>query len=119
MYWQEKNTTTEGKSQERGNGSMSRSNSSKALAVRQEALSLSPALQSFHGKIASKTEGHPNAIKNIKNLPILYSSFKTHTTATQDEGPRLTFNSKSLSNLDFRYLDTDQMAKLFAPGRET
>ncbi|WJZ92129.1 hypothetical protein VitviT2T_011146 [Vitis vinifera] len=112
--------STDPTSQETGNSPSSRSSSSKPMKQEgQLPLSLSPALQS-HGKRAPKTEGHPNATKNIKNLPILYNSFQTDSSNTsQDEGPRLTFNYRSLSTLDFRTLDTAKIAKLFAPDKDS
>ena len=90
-------------------------------------LSLSPAIIQSHGeRRATKTEVHPNAIKNIKNLPILYGgfNFKTDTSTNtsheeeeeEEEGPTLSsFNYRSLSTLDFRTLHTQNIAKLLLP----
>lgn len=77
-------------------------------------MSLSPILQS-HGKRSPKTEGHPNAIKNIKNPNLLQASTLLQASITDiinpKEGSALTYYQRSLSTLDLRslYLDKKSM----------
>uniref|UniRef100_A0A3Q7G4W4 Protein kinase domain-containing protein n=1 Tax=Solanum lycopersicum TaxID=4081 RepID=A0A3Q7G4W4_SOLLC len=48
----------------------------------------------------SKTEAHPNALKNIKNYPILLASITE--AAKNYEDNRLSLNRRSISTIDFR-----------------
>ncbi|KAK1441375.1 hypothetical protein QVD17_07225 [Tagetes erecta] len=57
------------------------------------------------------TEAHPNALKNIKNFPLLLASITQ--TANHMEENRNGLNRRSMSNLDFRHLDIEKITKLF------
>ncbi|CAK9320288.1 unnamed protein product [Citrullus colocynthis] len=98
-----------------GSSSSSISSSIKSLKnVKNMEMSLSPILQS-HGKRSPKTEGHPNAIKNIKNPNLLQASTLLQASITDiinpKEGSALTYYQRSLSTLDLRslYLDKKSM----------
>lgn len=64
----------------------------------------------------SKTEAHPNALKNIKNYPILLASITE--AAKNYEDNRLSLNRRSISTIDFRNHHHDLMdhsiSKLFS-----
>ncbi|XP_075084416.1 putative serine/threonine-protein kinase At1g54610 [Nicotiana tabacum] len=62
----------------------------------------------------AKTEAHPNALKNIKNYPILLASITE--AAKHYEDNRLSLNRRAISTIDFRNhhdLD-DNISKLFS-----
>ncbi|KAJ9561468.1 hypothetical protein OSB04_006628 [Centaurea solstitialis] len=60
---------------------------------------------------SARTEAHPNALKNIKNFPLLLASI-TQTVNHMEEN-RNGLNRRSMSNLDFRHLDIEKISKLF------
>ncbi|KAL4583012.1 hypothetical protein LXL04_007576 [Taraxacum kok-saghyz] len=60
---------------------------------------------------AAVTEAHPNALKNIKNFPLLLASI-TQTVNNMEEN-RNGLNRRSMSNVDFRHLDIEKISKLF------
>ncbi|CAH1421894.1 unnamed protein product [Lactuca virosa] len=60
---------------------------------------------------AARTEAHPNALKNIKNFPLLLASI-TQTVNNMEEN-RNGLNRRSMSNVDFRHLDIEKISKLF------
>ncbi|XP_038880870.1 probable serine/threonine-protein kinase At1g54610 [Benincasa hispida] len=91
-----------------GSSSSSISSSIKSFKhVKNMQMSLSPILQS-HGKRSPKTEGHPNAVKNIKNSNLLQASTLLQASITDiinpKEGSALTYYQRSLSTLDLRSL---------------
>ncbi|KAL8199547.1 hypothetical protein R6Q57_013115 [Mikania cordata] len=57
------------------------------------------------------TEAHPNALKNIKNFPLLLASITQTVNHAEDNKNGL--NRRSMSNLDFRHLDIEKISKLF------
>ncbi|XP_055822838.1 probable serine/threonine-protein kinase At1g54610 [Solanum dulcamara] len=64
---------------------------------------------------SSKTEAHPNALKNIKNYPILLASITE--AAKNYEDNRLSLNRRSISTIDFRNhhdLMDHNISKLFS-----
>ncbi|XP_075082002.1 putative serine/threonine-protein kinase At1g54610 [Nicotiana tabacum] len=63
---------------------------------------------------SAKTEAHPNALKNIKNYPILLASITE--AAKHYEDNRLSLNRRAISTIDFRnYHDLDdKISKLFS-----
>ncbi|KAI3499762.1 hypothetical protein L1887_35571 [Cichorium endivia] len=60
---------------------------------------------------AARTEAHPNALKNIKNFPLLLASI-TQSVNHMEEN-RNGLNRRSMSNVDFRHLDIEKISKLF------
>lgn len=68
--------------------------------------SISP-IQNPHRKRSPRTEGHPNATKNIKNSPNNSSASKIRIITKIDESKRssLSLVRRSLSTMDFRKLD--------------
>ncbi|GAA0141566.1 non-receptor serine/threonine protein kinase [Lithospermum erythrorhizon] len=56
------------------------------------------------------TEAHPNALKNIKNYPLLMASIREAANHLQEH--RLNINRKSLSAVDLRNLDAEKISKL-------
>ncbi|CAK9147540.1 unnamed protein product [Ilex paraguariensis] len=60
---------------------------------------------------SAKTEAHPNALKNVKNFPLLLASMTE--TAKHLEENRLGLNRRSISTVDFRTLDLEKISKLF------
>ncbi|RHN43035.1 putative protein-serine/threonine kinase CMGC-CDK-CRK7-CDK9 family [Medicago truncatula] len=94
--------------QETGN-----SGSSKASSVftneRSMNASISPVFPSSR-KISPKTEGHPNALKNIKNYPLLHASILD--MINPKEGNDFGQFRRSFSTLDFR-LDPNKLSSLY------
>lgn len=84
-------------------------------------MSLSPILQS-HGKRSPKTEGHPNAVKNIKNPNLLQASTLLQASITDiinpKEGSALTYYQRSISTLDLRSLYLDKQSMHHQTDRE-
>ncbi|XP_022963422.1 probable serine/threonine-protein kinase At1g54610 [Cucurbita moschata] len=108
----------------RGTGSSSSSVSSSIKSfkhVKNMQMSLSPILQS-HGKRSPRTEGHPNAIKNIKNPNLLQASTLLQASITDiinpKEGSALTYYQRSISTLDLRSLYLDKQSMHHQTGRE-
>jgi len=94
--------------QETGN-----SGSSKASSIftneRSMNASISPIFLSSR-KISPKTEGHPNALKNIKNYPLLHASILD--MINPKEGNDFGQFRRSFSTLDFR-LDPNKLSSLY------
>lgn len=59
---------------------------------------------------AAKTEAHPNALKNIKNYPLLLASLTEAADHLKESNSSL--YHRSISNIDFRELDIDKISKL-------
>ncbi|KAJ0847022.1 putative protein-serine/threonine kinase CMGC-CDK-CRK7-CDK9 family [Helianthus annuus] len=57
------------------------------------------------------TEAHPNALKNIKNFPLLLASI-TQSVNNAEEN-RNGLNRRSMSTLDFRHLEIEKISKIF------
>ncbi|KAK6924178.1 Protein kinase domain [Dillenia turbinata] len=64
-----------------------------------------------HHNGPARTEGHPNALKNIKNFPLLAAS--GINIVNYNDGDRLNFIHRSLSMMDYRD-DHSKIMKLFA-----
>ncbi|XP_051127233.1 probable serine/threonine-protein kinase At1g54610 [Andrographis paniculata] len=62
------------------------------------------------------TEAHPNALKNIKNYPLLLASLTE--AAHHLEESKSSLYRRSISNIDFRNLDIDKISKLFGLEEE-
>lgn len=60
---------------------------------------------------SARTEAHPNALKNIKNFPLLLASITQSVNHIDDN--RNGLNRRSMSNVDFRHLDIEKISKLF------
>ncbi|PWA49893.1 protein kinase-like domain-containing protein [Artemisia annua] len=60
---------------------------------------------------SARTEAHPNALKNIKNFPLLLASI-TQSVNHMEEN-RNGLNRRSMSNVDFRHLEIEKISKLF------
>ncbi|KAL1536665.1 [pyruvate dehydrogenase (acetyl-transferring)] kinase [Salvia divinorum] len=60
---------------------------------------------------AAKTEAHPNALKNIKNYPLLLASLTEAANHLKESNSGL--YRRSLSHVDFRDLDLHNISKLF------
>ncbi|CAI9109161.1 OLC1v1008929C2 [Oldenlandia corymbosa var. corymbosa] len=93
--------------------SASSSNSSGKLSRTLERSPPSPPLF-FRSRqdLTAKTEGHPNALKNIQNYPLLLASLTRATTHFEEN--RLGLSHRSMS-MDFRKLDMDKITELFPP----
>ncbi|KAK1371614.1 putative serine/threonine-protein kinase [Heracleum sosnowskyi] len=62
---------------------------------------------------SATTEAHPNALKNIKNFPILMASI-TETVNHPIEDNRINrLHRRSMSTVDIRTLDMEKISKLF------
>ncbi|XP_074335857.1 putative serine/threonine-protein kinase At1g54610 [Apium graveolens] len=62
---------------------------------------------------SATTEAHPNALKNIKNFPILMASI-TETVNRPIEDNRINrLHRRSMSTVDIRTLDMEKISKLF------
>ncbi|KAK4417348.1 putative serine/threonine-protein kinase [Sesamum alatum] len=69
-----------------------------------------PAFRSQQSRSA-RTEAHPNALKNIKNYPLLLASLTEAAHHLEETNSSL--YRRSISNIDFRNLDLDKISKLF------
>ncbi|GFZ15664.1 hypothetical protein Acr_25g0000730 [Actinidia rufa] len=99
----DRNAETRLQSQEMGGTSASSSTSSrKQRRIEQHSPPLSP-YPSFHinQNQTLRTEAHPNAMKNIKNLPILLASLADTGNHITIEDNKLTLNRRSISTADF------------------
>ncbi|XP_071728714.1 probable serine/threonine-protein kinase At1g54610 [Rutidosis leptorrhynchoides] len=65
---------------------------------------------------SARTEAHPNALKNIKNFPLLLASITQ--TVNHIEDNRNGLNRRTMSNVDFRHLDIEKISKLFGLDNE-
>ncbi|KAL3818827.1 hypothetical protein ACJIZ3_004732 [Penstemon smallii] len=99
--------STKFQSQETGSSSSSTKPSSRSEIPPQ---SPSPAFRSQHNR-SSKTEAHPNALKNIKNYPLLLASLTEAAHHLEQSNSNL--YRRSISNIDFRDLDLEKISKLF------
>ncbi|XP_052197950.1 probable serine/threonine-protein kinase At1g54610 [Diospyros lotus] len=61
----------------------------------------------------SKTQAHPNAMKNIKNFPILLASLADTGKHMTIEDNRQPLSRRSYSSVDFRTIDLESISKLF------
>lgn len=61
---------------------------------------------------SATTEAHPNALKNIKNFPLLMASI-TETVNHIEDNRMNRLNRRSMSTVDFRTLDMEKISKLF------
>lgn len=61
---------------------------------------------------SATTEAHPNALKNIKNFPLLMASI-TETINHIEDNRMNRLNRRSMSTVDFRTLDMEKISKLF------
>lgn len=77
--------------------------------------SLSPVLRSHKIK-SPKTEGHPNALKNIKNLTLFQASITD--IINPNGGNILAQYRRSLSEMDLRNHDPDKITKLFRVNKD-
>ncbi|CAH2080551.1 unnamed protein product [Thlaspi arvense] len=93
----------------------------KSTGTDQESPPSSPT-QAFraYGNQYTRTQAHPNAMKNIKNFPILYASMgnpisfeDNRLTSSSFEDNRLTLNQRSISTVDLRTADLEKISKLF------
>ncbi|XP_075483244.1 cyclin-dependent kinase A-1-like [Primulina tabacum] len=97
--------------QETFNSSTSESSSTKPSSNQEiPPRSPTPAFRSQHTRSA-KTEAHPNALKNIKNYPLLLASLTEAAHHLEESNSRL--YRRSISNIDFRNLDLEKISKLF------
>ncbi|TKY60377.1 serine/threonine-protein kinase [Spatholobus suberectus] len=76
--------------------------------------SMSPVFLSSVRK-SPKTEGHPNALKNIKNYALLQASIID--IINRNEGNEIGPLRKSFSALDFR-LDPEKLSSLYGPNKK-
>ncbi|KAK1587477.1 hypothetical protein Q3G72_013255 [Acer saccharum] len=77
--------------------------------------SLSPILCS-NLKRSPRTEGHPNALRNIQNFTLLQASITDIINHRQ--GNEFAPFSRTLSTLDFRTLDPEKISKLFGLDKD-
>lgn len=59
----------------------------------------------------ARTETHPNAMKNIKNFPLIHAYITESINPIEDH--RSALLRRSMSTVDFRQLDMDKVSKLF------
>ncbi|XP_015955949.1 probable serine/threonine-protein kinase At1g54610 isoform X1 [Arachis duranensis] len=75
--------------------------------------SMSPIFLSTERK-SPKTEGHPNALKNIKNYTLLQASFDI---MNRNEGNELGPLRRSFSALEFRLDHLEKLSSLYGPNK--
>lgn len=63
-------------------------------------------------KRSATSEAHPNALKNIKNFPLLMASI-TETVNHIENNTSNKLHRRSMSTVDFRTLDIEKISKLF------
>lgn len=63
-------------------------------------------------KRSATSEAHPNALKNIKNFPLLMASI-TETVDHIENNRSNKLHRRSMSTVDFRTLDMEKISKLF------
>ncbi|KAL0291395.1 UNVERIFIED_CONTAM: putative serine/threonine-protein kinase [Sesamum calycinum] len=110
---QEIHTTSNTQSQEMSIGNSSISSLSVAKPNNSQELpprSPTPAFRSQQNRSA-RTEAHPNALKNIKNYPLLLASLTEAAHHLEESNSSL--YRRSISNIDFRNLDLEKISKLF------
>lgn len=98
-------------SQETMNSASSSSSSLQLSRIRERSPPSPPPAFRSQQDLSAKTEGHPNALKNIQNYPLLLASLTG--ASTHFEESRLSLNHRSLSTTDFRTLDLEQISRLF------
>ncbi|KAL5818570.1 hypothetical protein ACOSQ4_022412 [Xanthoceras sorbifolium] len=108
----EKNPELNMQGQETAN-SASSSTSSTLKSIRRA--SLSPILRS-NTKRSPRTEGHPNALRNIQNYTLLQASITD--IINHREGNEFAPFSRTLSTLDFRTLDPEKISKHFGLDKD-
>ncbi|XP_060182883.1 probable serine/threonine-protein kinase At1g54610 [Lycium barbarum] len=117
---EEKQGESSNKSQEIGTHSGASSSTSFTLSIKSSMNnqcpppSPTPSFKFRNINQSAKTEAHPNALKNIKNYPILLASITE--AAKHYEDNRLSLNRRSISNIDFRNhhdLMDHKISKLF------
>ncbi|KAK9270309.1 hypothetical protein L1049_025887 [Liquidambar formosana] len=74
---------------------------------------LSP-VASPHQKMSPRTQGHPNASQNIKNMPPLPTSKTRNTNYNKENGNRFNQVHRSASTREFRKVDQRKHLKLYA-----
>ncbi|XP_057774931.1 probable serine/threonine-protein kinase At1g54610 [Salvia miltiorrhiza] len=95
---------------------MATSSSSSSSATKLSRLHSPPpsptpaAFRTLHNR-AAKTEAHPNALKNIKNYPLLLASLTEAANHLKESNSSL--YRRSISHIDFRDLDLEKISKLF------
>ncbi|KAI3669360.1 hypothetical protein L6452_40593 [Arctium lappa] len=110
---QEKHVDKNSVSQEMGHSASSNTSSKRTNTTIEHS---PPFTLAFHSNPpdnnrSARTEAHPNALKNIKNFPLLLASI-TQTVNHMEEN-RNGLNRRSMSNVDFRHLDIEKISKLF------
>ncbi|KVH92202.1 Protein kinase, ATP binding site-containing protein [Cynara cardunculus var. scolymus] len=110
---QEKHVDKNSVSQETGRSTSSNTSSKRTNTTIEHS---PPFTLAFHSNPpdnnrSARTEAHPNALKNIKNFPLLLASI-TQTVNHMEEN-RNGLNRRSMSNVDFRHLDIEKISKLF------
>ncbi|OWM91388.1 hypothetical protein CDL15_Pgr017306 [Punica granatum] len=110
---EEKNAELSTQSVEVGNSISSTSSSLKPImhGVNLHS-SLSPIHRSIRKASSSQTEGHPNAVRNIQNYTLLQASI-TDIINPREGGDGMARVRRSLSTLDFRYRNAEEIAKFF------
>ncbi|KAM7513730.1 hypothetical protein LguiA_003313 [Lonicera macranthoides] len=105
-------------SQEMANSASSSSSSKKTSRNQEESPPRTPS-PSFHlnRNRSARTEAHPNALKNIKNFPLLLASITETVNHFEDNRLRM-MPLRSRSTVDFRQLDMEKMSKLFGNMEE-
>ncbi|XP_061343901.1 probable serine/threonine-protein kinase At1g54610 [Gastrolobium bilobum] len=98
--------------QETGNSGSSRS--SQFMSERSMNASISPVFLSS-GRKSPKTEGHPNALKNIKNYTLLQASIID--IINRNEGDESGQLRRSFSALDFR-LDPAKLSSIYGSSKK-
>ena len=76
----------------------------------------SPVLRS-HKILSPKTEGHHNALKNIKDLTLLHASITD--IINPNEGNIFAQYRRSLSEMDFRNRDPDKIPNFFRVNKDS
>lgn len=64
-------------------------------------------------KRSSTTEAHPNALKNIKNFPLLMASLTETVNHIEENRMNRPASRRSMSTVDFRTIDIEKISKLF------
>lgn len=101
--------------QEKGNSGSSTSSQFMDEGSMNTSISLSPLFLST-GRKSPKTEGHPNALKNIRNYALLRASIIDKMN--RNEGNEFGQLCRSLSTLDFR-LDLEKQSDLYGPNENS
>ncbi|KAL9160973.1 hypothetical protein ABFS82_08G235300 [Erythranthe guttata] len=116
---QETYTTSNSESQDTGttssssttSSSITKTNSSQEMPPRSPTPSFRSNNHNNNNNRSAKTEAHPNALKNIKNYPLLLASLTEAAHHLEESNSGL--YRRSISHIDFRDLDLDKISKLF------